>query len=41
MKQVKLSDFIGKSVSRIQSGKMTIEEVPEHWREAMKEALNA
>ncbi len=26
-------------VNRIKNGKMTIEEVPEKWREAVKEAL--
>lgn len=28
-------------VRRIQSGKMVLEEVPEHWRAAVEEALNA
>ncbi len=27
-------------VNRIRRGKMTLEEVPERWREAVREALN-
>ena len=26
-------------VKRIKSGKMTLEQVPEHWRDAVREAL--
>jgi hypothetical protein len=28
-------------VRRIRAGKMTLEEVPEYWRDAVEEALNA